>query len=119
MISKTQISKRATRKRNIEIVESINLAKKNNLLDLAKKLSAPKSQYKSVNLDVLDKFEDDKVLVIGKVLGSGDINKKISVSAFGFSEQAKEKLKKAGCEIKSIKEEISKNKDLKGVKIIG
>ena len=30
----------------------------------------------------------------------------------------KEKLKKAGCEIKTIKQEIEKNKDLKGVKVI-
>jgi large subunit ribosomal protein L18e len=118
MISKTQISKRITRKRNPEIVETIILAKKNGLLDLAKKLSAPKSQYKTINLTELENAKSDKVLVVGKVLGSGDINKKLTVSAFGFSEQAREKLKKAGCEIKQIREEIEKNKDLNGIEVI-
>ena len=119
MISKTQISKRTTRKRNPEIVETIELAKKNGLLDLAKKLSAPKSQYKSVNLSEIGDVGSEGVLVVGKVLGSGEVERKLRVAALGFSEQAKEKLKMAGCEVKTVKEEVQKNKDLKGVKIIG
>ena len=119
MISKTQISKRTSRKRNPEIVETIELAKKNNLLDLAKKLSGPVRLYKQVNLDELKDFEGDKVMVVGKVLGSGDINRKIDISALGFSEKAKEKLKKAGCDIKTIKEVIDKNPKLEGFEIIG
>jgi ribosomal protein L18E len=58
------------------------------------------------------------VIVVGRVLGLGDIKKKISISALGFSTQAKEKLKKAGCETKKIKEEIEKNPKLGGVKIL-
>ena len=118
MLSKTQITKRTEKKRNPEIVETIDLAKKEGLLDLAKKLSAPKSKYKNVNLSDLDKLEKDKVLVIGKVLGQGEISKKIKISALGFSEQASEKLKKTGCEVRSIRDEIKKNKKLEGVEII-
>lgn len=118
MISKTQINKRIEKKRNPEIVKTIELAKKNNLLDLAKKLSAPISQQTKINLDKLDKVEGDKVLVVGKVLGMGDIDKKKQVSALGFSKQAREKLKKAGCEIKTVKQEIEKNQKLEGVKIL-
>ena len=116
MISKTQISKRTLKKRNPEIVETINLAKKNDLLDLAMRLSGPSSKYKNINIDEMGKIEGDKILIVGKVLGSGDINKKVKVAALGFSERAKEKLKKAGCEIKSIKQEIKDNK-LDGFKI--
>lgn len=119
MISKTQISKRATRKRNPELVKTIELAKKNGMLELSKKLSSPRSNHTSINLDALDKVDGDKVVVVGKVLGSGDIDKKKTICALGFSQQAKKKLKKAGCEVKSIKDEIEKNKELKGVKIIG
>ena len=112
MISKTKISKRTKAKRNPEIMETINLAKKNDLLDLAKKLSAPRSQYKNVNLDEL---EEDKILVVGKVLGSGEIKRKIRVAALGFSDSAKDSLNKAGCDIKSIRDEIKNNNNFVNV----
>ena len=118
MISKTQISKRTVRKKNSEIVETINLAKKNNHLELAKKLSGPRNNYKNINLDELQKIVGDKILVIGKILGSGNINKKIGIAALGYSHQAKDKLKKVGCDIKTIKEALEKNNKLTGVKII-
>jgi len=119
MISKTQISKRTLKKRNPEIVETIKLAKENNLLNLAKKISAPNSQYKKINLDELEKeTKGNKIMVVGKVLGSGEIEKKVDISALSFSESAKEKLKKAGCKINSIKEEIKGNNKLEGVEII-
>ncbi len=118
MISKTQIDKRLQKKRNASIVETIQLAKKNDLLDLAKKLSAPSSQYVKINLDKLNEIKGDKILVVGKILGQGDINRKISISALGFSEQALEKLKKAGCDVKTIKQEIELNKKLQGVEIL-
>ena len=118
MISKTKISKRAKRKTNPELVETIELAKKNNLLELGKKLSGPTRLQKKINLDKLNKLKENKVIIVGKVLGNGEINKKISVSALGFSEQARNKLKKAGCEIFTIKQAIEKNKKLEGVKVI-
>ena len=118
MISKTKISKRIGNKRNPEIIEIINIAKKNNLLDLAKKLSAPRSQYKNINLDELEKIEGSTILVIGKVLGSGYINKKIKSSAMGFSNQAKKKLLKNNSDIQSIKMLLKKNSKLEGVTII-
>lgn len=118
MISKTQISKRIKRKTNPELVETIKLAKKNNLLELGKKLSGPKRFYKKINLDELDKIKESEVIVVGKVLGDGDINKKIKIAALGFSNRAKEKLKKAGCGVFTIKQVIEKNKKLEGVKIL-
>lgn len=117
-MSKTKISKRTKAKTNPEIMETINLAKKNNLLDLAKKLSAPRSQYKNVNLDELERAEGDKILIIGKVLGSGDITRKIGIAALSFSEGAKDKLNKAGCDMKSIKMAIEKNPKMEGVTIL-
>ena len=78
-ISKTKISKRTKRKTNPELVETIELAKKNNLLELAKKLSGPTRLQSKINLDELNKLKENKVLVVGKVLGGGQINKKISI----------------------------------------
>jgi len=117
-ISKTKISKRTEKKRNPEIIALIDLAKKNDLLVLAKRLSGPQSQYSQINVSELGKVDESKVLVVGKVLGSGDVEKKIEISALGFSKGAVEKLKKAGCEMKSIKEFINSNKKLEGVKIL-
>ena len=72
----------------------------------------------SINLEELDKVEGDHILVVGKVLGSGEINRKIGVAALGFSKQAEDKLKNAGCDIKTIKETLEKNSKLEGVKVI-
>ena len=94
------------------------MAKNEGLLDLSKKLTAPASQYLKINLDKLDEVKGDKIMVVGKILGQGEVSKKIKVSALGFSEGAREKLVKAGCEIKTIKEEIESNKKLEGVEIL-
>lgn len=117
-ISKTKISKKTRRKTNFELIETIELAKKNNLLELAHKLSGPTRLQKKIDLGVLNELEGDKILVAGKVLGKGEIERKISVFALSFSESALEKLKKKGCETKTIKQEIEKNKRLEGVKVI-
>jgi large subunit ribosomal protein L18e len=117
-MSKNKISKRINKKTSSYLVNTINIAKKNNHLELAKKLSCPARQRKILNIEQLDKQKEDKLIVVGKVLGLGEIKRKISVCALEFSESAKEKLKKAGCEIKTIKEEIERNPELNGVKII-
>ena len=106
MISKTKISERIKKKTNPELVETISLAKKNNLLDLAKKLSKPTRLQSKVSLDKLNKLKEEKVIVIGKVLGQGEIKRKIEIAALGFSESAKVKLNKAGSRVMTIKQAI-------------
>jgi len=118
MISKSQIKKRIKKKTNPILVKTIELAKRNNHLELAKKLLIPTRKQGRINLNELNNIEENKVIVPGKVLGEGEINKKISVFALSFSEQAKEKLKKAGCEFKTINEEIKNNPELKGIRVI-
>jgi len=103
MISKTQISKRTKRKTKSELVETILLAKKNNLLDLAKKLSGPTRLQSKINLSDLNKSKENKIIVAGKVLSKGEINRKIEIAALGFSESAKNKLEKSNSKIMSIK----------------
>jgi large subunit ribosomal protein L18e len=117
MISKTKIETRMKRKTSSELVETINLAKKHDLLDLAKKLSAPTRNHIRVNVGELSRQEEDKIIVAGKVLGQGIIEKKFSVVALGFSEEAKEKMEKAGCKFETIKNAIEKNKKIEGVLI--
>ena len=118
MISKTQINKRIKRKTDTRLVRTIEFAKKQGLLGLAKKLSTPTRLQTRISLDKLNQIKENKILVIGKVLGQGKIEKKISIASLGFSEQAKEKLKKAGSEITTFKQMIESNPKLEGVKIL-
>lgn len=121
MKSKSLIKKQTERKQNRELVETIILAKKNKeWLKVAGILSYPRSKKININLDRINKESEqgDSIVVPGKVLSQGEIDKKIKIAAFNFSEKAKEKLKKANCEVFSIAEEIKKNPDAKGIKIL-
>ena len=115
MISKTKISKRIKKKTNSNLVETILLAKKYNQ-EIASLLASPTRRRIRKNLDEIDKEakEGETIIVPGKVLGQGSINKKIKVVALSFSESAKEKLKKAKCETVQVKEEFEKSKKING-----
>ncbi|MCL5730450.1 MAG: uL15 family ribosomal protein, partial [Candidatus Pacearchaeota archaeon] len=63
--------------------------------------------------------EGETIVVPGKVLSMGEINKKIKIVAFNFSDGAKEKILKSGGKISTISEEIKINPDAKGVRILG
>ncbi|MDD5193426.1 MAG: uL15 family ribosomal protein [Candidatus Nanoarchaeia archaeon] len=117
-ISNTLIKHREKRKTNSALVETIEIARKKGLLELAKRLSGPTRKQTKINIGELSRLKEKDLMVVGKVLGEGEIEHKLKISALAFSKQAMEKLKKAGCEIKIIKEEIEKNPKLEGVKII-
>jgi large subunit ribosomal protein L18e len=121
MKTKTKIEKQTKRKTNLNLVETIRIAKKNKEWeDIAGILSSSRKKWKSINLDLIEKEskEGDIIIVPGKVLSQGEISKKIRVVAFAFSELAKEKLLKSKCEIVYLNEEIKKNPKAKGVKIL-
>ena len=119
--SKTKIESQLKSKKSPELVETIILAKKNEKwLEVASVLSGSTRRQHSVNLDKIEKQSkaEDIVVVLGKVLSLGEITKKIKVVALGFSEKAKEKLLKSGCEVRLLKDEITDNKEAKAVKIV-
>lgn len=121
MIKKTKIEKKLRRKTNPEIVETILAAKKNkSWLPVANKVSTPRRKQFSINLDQIDKqTKDNDVIVIpGKVLGTGEINKKIKIVALSYSESAKKKLEKSGVKFHFINEEIKNNPNAKNIKVI-
>jgi len=115
MISKTKISKRAAKKTNIELVETITAAKKNNP-EIASLLSLPARKQVKKNLYEIDKDAKDKgtVIVPGKVLGKGELNKKIKIVALSYSSSALEKLNKKKIEASLLKKELKKEKKLEG-----
>jgi large subunit ribosomal protein L18e len=119
--SKTLIDNQAKRKTNPELVETILACKKNEKwVKIAGILSSPRRNKIIVNLDALDSNskEGDTIVVPGKVLGKGDVSKKIRVASLSFSEEARKKLKDKKCEIVTIKEEVKINPKAQGVKVI-
>ena len=73
-----------------------------------------------MNLDQIDEKskEGDTILVPGKVLGTGEVTKKLRIVAFSFSESARQKLKEKKCEMVTILEEIKVNPKAEGIKIL-
>lgn len=121
MISKTHIRKRTKKKTNSSLVRTINLARKHSAWQhIAQQLSGSTRRHSSVNLSDIDREtkEGDTVIIIGKVLGSGVLSKKVRVCALGYSESAREKLKKSKAEIVKLDDEIQKNTKATGVKVL-
>lgn len=122
MKTKSKIEKQLQRKRNSKLIETIIACKKNKAwLKVAEILSGPRKNRTNINLEELNKkVKEEKTIVVpGKVLSQGELDKKIKIVALGFSEKAEEKLKKSGTETLTILEEIKKNPEAKGVKILG
>jgi large subunit ribosomal protein L18e len=119
--SKTKIEFQLQRKGNSELVETIIKSKKNEKwMQVAQSLSSPRRKRKEINLsEINEKAENgETILILGKVLSGGDINKKIKIAAINFSEKAKEKIKKAGATSISILDLMKENPKSEGVKIL-
>lgn len=120
-ISKTKLKRHLSNKTNAELVSTIREAKKyKQWMILAKILASSTKKQPAINLYEIEKATTagDTLIVPGKVLGIGDITKKIRLCALSFSESAREKLKASKSEAVSILEEIKKNAKAEGVRIL-
>jgi large subunit ribosomal protein L18e len=118
-ISKTRIEHRLQGKTNTELVRLVIELKKISP-EVAKLLAMPRRKRITKNLEEIDKEckDGEKILVPGKVLGSGNLTKKIKIVALSVSKDAEEKIKKAKSEFVSIAEEIKKNQKLNELRIL-
>ena len=89
--------------------------------DIAVRLERPTRNYPEVNLSRINRHtkEKDLILVPGKVLGSGELNHKLTVAAVSFSGSAKDKITAAGGTCLTIGELMSQNPEGSRVRIIG
>ncbi|MCX8171893.1 MAG: 50S ribosomal protein L18e [Candidatus Bathyarchaeota archaeon] len=87
----------------------------------AEYLSKPRRRRVAVNLSRINRYtrDGDVVMVPGKVLGSGLITHSVTVAAFAFSNQARQKIVGAKGKCLSIPELIELNPKGSNVKIIG
>ena len=121
MKSKSKINEQLKRKRNPELVEAIISSRKHDKwMKVSEALSTPRKQSAEKNLSEINNEakEGDVIVVPGKVLSSGEIGKKIKIVALKFSESAKEKITQSGSSVSTIIEEIKKNPEAKGVKVL-
>lgn len=86
---------------------------------IASDLNKPTRRMAKVNLYKIEKVAKDSetVVVPGKVLANGELNKKVTVAAYQFSEVAKEKIQKKAKWV-SIREVMKSNPKGKKVRIM-
>lgn len=121
MLSRTKIKSRAKKKTNPELAETIKACLANSAWsEVAKILSGPTRNHASVSLTQIESeaADGDTVIVPGKVLSQGSLNKKVKVCALSFSDKAKEKLDESKIKFSTIKEEVKSNSKFEGAKII-
>ena len=83
-------------------------------------LSRPETTKVEVNLGRISRLakEGDALFIPGKVLGFGEVDKKVVVGAYAFSASAKSKLKASGCSALTIEQFLKKYPDGSGVKLV-
>ena len=88
---------------------------------VAEDLLKPTRHKRLVNVFALEMNtnDGDVIVVPGKVLGTGDMTRKLTVAACSFSKSAVEKIKQAKGNVMTINELMQKNPKGKDVRIFG
>lgn len=89
--------------------------------DVARRLEAPSRNWAEVNVSKIARYaaENETVVIAGKLLGAGDIDKKVTVAVYKSSESARKKIERAGGKVISIMELVESNPKGSGVRIMG
>jgi large subunit ribosomal protein L18e len=87
--------------------------------DVADRLEKPRSTHAEVNLGRIERYAqaDETVVVPGKVLGSGVLQKEVDVAAVDFSGTAQTKIEQVGDTMK-LEEALEQNPDGTNVRVI-
>ncbi len=115
MKSNEQLTQLVSELKKSAIVYNVKLWKR-----IATDLEKPTRRKRVVNLYNIEKYArpNEIIIVPGKVLGTGEITKKVVVAAHTFSDSAYEKIMQKG-EALSIPELLKKNPKGKNVRILG
>ena len=105
----------------MDLVNALNSKESKLLKRVASDISKSSRQRREVNLSRIDRFtkENEIIIVPGKVLGGGDLNHKITISALKFSTSALDKLKRNGSTVVPLNELTKESVVGKKVRIIG
>ncbi|MFB6124421.1 MAG: 50S ribosomal protein L18e [Halanaeroarchaeum sp.] len=88
--------------------------------DVAGRLEKPRRTHAEVNLSRIERYanEDETVVVPGKVLGSGTIQKSVTIAAVDFSSSAKTKIEHADGEALQLAQAIEQSPEGTDVRVI-
>jgi len=117
--------KRIKNEQVMQLIESLKTAAITKKVPLWKRIATelenPTRSKREVNVYKIEKVarEGEVILVPGKVLGSGEISKKVTIAALSFSESAKNKIIAQKGEVLTIKELLEKNPQGSKVRIMG
>ena len=120
--------KQINRKSNSELVKAIaNLKEASRKNDaplwksVAVRLEGPSRNWPSVNISRLEYnvAKNSKVVVPGKLLGAGTITKKMTVTAYSFTQSAIEKIEAVGGKCLSYNDFIKSNPKGTNIVVIG
>ncbi|MFC4359195.1 50S ribosomal protein L18e [Halobium salinum] len=87
--------------------------------DIATRLEKPRRTHAEVNLGRIERYaqEDETVVVPGKVLGSGVLQKNVTVAAVDFSSTAKKKIDQVGDAVE-LEQALEQNPEGSNVRVI-
>ncbi len=88
---------------------------------IAVDLERPTRNRRIVNLSRINRYakENETIIIPGKVLAGGDLNQKLTIAAFKFSDSAKNKIEKSGSKIIQISELLKESPKGKKIRILG
>jgi len=113
-----------TNPRLVSLVSSLKAASRqtgrNVWRDVAERLEKPLRRRPEVNLSRINRYtqENEIVVVPGKVLGAGVMDHRVTVAAFAFTREAKEKIAESGGRCLSL-EELLEQGDVRGLRVMG
>jgi large subunit ribosomal protein L18e len=87
--------------------------------DVADRLEKPRRTHAEVNLGRIERYarEEETVVVPGKVLGSGVLQKNVTVAAVDFSTTAREKIEQVGDAV-TLEQAVDGNPEGSNVRVI-
>ena len=88
--------------------------------DIALRLEKPRKNWAEANLSKIERYanEGETIVVPGKVLAAGRIDKKVTVAAYSFSEAAAKAIVAAGGKTLTLEELAKSNPKGTGVRIM-
>jgi large subunit ribosomal protein L18e len=88
--------------------------------DVADRLAKPRRTHAEINLGRIERYarEDETVVVPGKVLGSGALQKGVTVAAVDFSGTAETKIKQADGSAIRLEQALEQNPDGENVRVL-
>ncbi len=116
------------RKTNPHLVDTVRQLKRASTTNdapiwraVAKALEKPNSVQTVVNVGEIQRVADDDasmIVVPGKVLGGGYLDRNVTVAAWSFSNSAKEKIETAGGACKTLSEAVDEVPAGSGVQVV-